>query len=403
MPKKKLKLEVVAKTNTGMVREANEDNFVVTPDSYSADWILPKGEYDNSEGGTIMVIADGMGGLNAGEVASNIAVDSIKTHISKAGPVRTDTMIVGIMRDAILQANTDITRHSQAHEETQGMGSTLVMAWVNKVQVHLSWVGDSRCYLWRNNQLEQLSKDHSYVQSLVDEGRLTTEQAFYHPENNVILQSLGEGERKPKPDYSAMTLADKDIILLCSDGLNSMLQDDQIASIITGADNLPACADQLIDAANTAGGSDNITVILAKVISGAPADALTDKETADEQKKKKKGRRLIYGLATLIVLAAASFFGRPMLINTFHQQRDSTVVKKTDDTTKKAPLPHKTVPSVNHVPVDTPAPNGLHPPLKAVQQRLPIHLPAAKPASKKGDSITLNRILPDTPITENQQ
>jgi serine/threonine protein phosphatase PrpC len=231
------------------------------------------------------------------------------------------------MRDAIVQANGDIVRHSKAFPDTDGMGSTLVMAWVNGQELHLSWVGDSRCYLWRGGKLTQLSKDHSYVQTLVDEGKLTTEQAFFHPESNVITQSLGDSGRDPKPDYLTLPLSDNDVLLLCSDGLNSMLQDNKIGEVITGAGDLLSGAEQLIEEANAAGGSDNITVILAKVVGGALSRA-GDERPVTAVKKKNSSKKLVYGLLILAALATASFFGAPALMSKIRQHNGEDPIKK---------------------------------------------------------------------------
>lgn len=350
MAEKKLTLEVIAKTDAGMVREANEDNFIVTPDRNNAEWILPKGEYANSEGGTVMVVADGMGGLNAGEVASNIAVDSIRAYFSKAGAVKDDVTLSSLMREAILKANMNIVRHSQSFKETEGMGSTLVMAWVKGPKLYLAWVGDSRCYIWRKGRLLQLSKDHSYVQSLVDEGKLTSEQAFFHPESNVITQSLGDDERKPEPGDCVFPLNNEDIILLCSDGLNAMLQDGRIEEIITAGNSdlapgnsLSSIADRLIEEAKTAGGLDNITVILAKIVSGAssqPDAGVTEGGLQRVKKKKVKRLQLVYGLLVLVVLGA-TFFGGSSLLKGMRQQGAPTGHAK-PDTLKKTVHPADT-------------------------------------------------------------
>jgi serine/threonine protein phosphatase PrpC len=345
MAEKKLTLEVIAKTDAGMVREANEDNFLVTPDRTNPEWILPRGEYANSDGGTVMVVADGMGGLNAGEVASNIAVDSIRNHISKAGPVKDDTSLTAIMREAVQKANTNIVRHGQDEKETEGMGSTLVMAWIRGSKLHLTWVGDSRCYIWRKGRLLQLSKDHSYVQSLVDEGRLTTEEAFYHPESNVITQSLGDGIRKPVPDDCTFPLDNEDIILLCSDGLNGMLQDGKIEEIVTAGGGLSIVADRLIEEAKAAGGLDNITVILARVVSGAWA---TGVEPQNGRRRKKKARALIYSLVALLVVGATFIAGSGVLRQ---QQTPAVKTRPAVDTVHKTvvhPADNKTNPPAHN-------------------------------------------------------
>jgi serine/threonine protein phosphatase PrpC len=332
-----LTLEITAKTNTGMQREANEDNFVVTPNAKSHEWILPKGEYPNTEAGTVLVVADGMGGLNAGEVASKIAIGSIKDFfIALDEPKKSN--FKDILADAIFQANTDIVEHSKQFTETAGMGSTIVLAILKGSVLHVAWVGDSRCYLWRNEALTQVSKDHSYVQTLVDQGKLTKEQAFIHPDSNVITQSLGAEGRKPHPDYVSITLADKDIILLCSDGLNSMLWDDEIAKIIKENDGLPQTAERLIGAANNEGGLDNITVLMAKVVSGAetapadPQNAQTLNNDTGEVGKKKPGK-VWYAILIAVIIAVAGYFVAGALKQNHKKDHDKGT--KPVDTSKK--------------------------------------------------------------------
>jgi serine/threonine protein phosphatase PrpC len=171
-----LMLEVSAKTNTGMVREANEDNFIVTQDCARPDWIVPREPYMNSTAGTVMVVADGMGGLNAGEVASKIAIDSIKEDFIKLVPNGIEEKnIKQLITNAIINAHKKIVKGGKADPEAEGMGSTIVVAWITNNKVYVGWVGDSRCYISRNGKLWQLSKDHSYVQSLVDKGELNKE------------------------------------------------------------------------------------------------------------------------------------------------------------------------------------------------------------------------------------
>lgn len=343
-------LEVTAKTNTGMQREANEDNFVVTPDSKSPEWILPKGEYPNTDGGTVLVVADGMGGMNAGEVASKIAVNSIRDYFIASNSAKE---LKQVLSDAIINANSDIVKHGKDFPETSGMGSTIVMAMIKGASLHLSWVGDSRCYLWRNGQLMQISKDHSYVQSLVDEGKLTKEQAFIHPESNIILQSLGDELRKPKPGYLDLPLADNDIVLLCSDGLNSMLRDEEIANIIKENSGLAQIAEKLIEGANNAGGHDNITVVMGRVVSGAGQSnaVIGDNKTIDDiyQPKKKSNAKLWYTLIAILVIAvigvyAMKHFQKPVTDDN-KTKKDSTSTTRGKDTTEKqknisAPVEH---------------------------------------------------------------
>lgn len=319
-------LEIAAKTNKGMVREANEDNFIVTQDCTKSDWIVPKEPYQNSDAGTILVVADGMGGLNAGEVASKIAVDSVREDLINLGANSIDNKnIKQQLTNIIINAHKKIASRGKTDPQTEGMGSTIVMAWIKDLKAHIGWVGDSRCYIYRNGKLQQLSKDHSYVQTLIDKGELTREQAFLHPENNIITQSLGDAELTPTPGYVTFPLTNNDQLLLCSDGLNAMLQDEAIEKIINENNNLTDSVQQLIHEANIEGGHDNITVLMARVVNGASDNMIYEQngETANSHTtlqllpgKKKSGinRMLLYatGLAaTAVVVYMVTTFQKP--------------------------------------------------------------------------------------------
>lgn len=261
-----LQLQMVAKTNVGKVREHNEDNFIVTSD-VEANWVVPAHAYYNPPNGSIMVVADGMGGTNAGEIASKITIDSIcaffRENIAKERP--TSERLVR----AIQYAHQQILEYASLNPETEGMGTTVVIAHILNDQLYVAWSGDSRCYLLREGKLLQLTKDHSYVQTLLDEGKLTKNQAFYHPQSNVILQSLGDSERPPAPDIVAETLYQDDVVMLCSDGLNAMIEDHTIENILQNHNKeLALCIDKLIKEANDAGGNDNITVVVNRVVKG---------------------------------------------------------------------------------------------------------------------------------------
>lgn len=320
MPTNNIMLEVTAKTDTGRVREANEDNFVVTQDCANSEWILPKEPYLNSEAGTILVVADGMGGLNAGEVASKIAIDSIKEDMVQLNEdIQGEKDIKRILINAVLNAHKKIVAGGKTDPDTEGMGSTIVIAWIKDFKIHVGWVGDSRCYVSRNKKLLQLSKDHSFVQSLVDSGELTKEQAFSHPQSNIITQSLGDDSHSPKPDYVAFSVDDNDIFLLCSDGLNSMVKDEKIEAIVAENKNLPELAEMLIQEANNEGGNDNITVLMAKVINSAGKNLQQEKKETEindsiikkhpEVIKLKKTNRFLLYTIVLVLLAGISFLG----------------------------------------------------------------------------------------------
>lgn len=269
-------LYLVAKTHAGRVRELNEDNFIATEHFNGTEWFLPKEFYTNPQEGSIAAVADGMGGTNAGEVASKIAIESVKEYFSKIDPAHyKEEKILSVLKNAILHAHYSILKKVRKDPGLQNMGTTLILGWILKGKFYIAWSGDSRCYYYRAaTGLRQLSKDHSYVQALLDKGAINAEEAFFHPLSNIVTQSLGDAGRPPEPDTAILNLLKGDVLLLCSDGLNGMLRDKQMEEIIkTDRENMDQCIDDLIEQANEAGGGDNITVILSKVIDGEEPSA----------------------------------------------------------------------------------------------------------------------------------
>lgn len=264
--------KLAAGTNVGLYRKNNEDNFIVCPDLATSQWLLPQGgDYAVlGEYGALLVVADGMGGMNAGEVASAMAVDTIQQMFTPEAiaPIVDDSKAVQqFMEQVVKAADKNILDHSQADSSTQGMGTTVVMAWLLGARAYLCWCGDSRIYVYnRRRGLQQLSKDHSYVQELVDKGELLPEYAHEHPLSNVITRCLGNEENRAVPDTRVYELHNGDVIMLCSDGLSSMCPDDQIQDIIAQFRDSPQeCRDELISAALSCGGHDNVTVAVAMV------------------------------------------------------------------------------------------------------------------------------------------
>lgn len=264
--------KLTAATNVGMVRKNNEDNFIVCPDLSASLWSVPE-DADSvsnlSEEGCILCVADGMGGMNAGEVASDIAVNSIKDSFSsRKSKLSLDKSnfpaIESFMKKAIVTADKKIKEKAKSDSSTNGMGTTIVLAWIKSSYVNVAWCGDSRAYLFNPvSGLVRLSKDHSYVQQLIDNGSLDPEMAFYHPDSNIITRSLGDSCNKAQPDYMHRVISAGDIILLCTDGLCGLIQDDEIQKILMAEkDCLERCKSVLIDAALAAGGHDNVTVAL---------------------------------------------------------------------------------------------------------------------------------------------
>lgn len=267
-----LKVQIAAGTNVGLIRTNNEDNFIVCPDLATSDWKIPQScDYKNlGEFGALLVVADGMGGANAGEVASAIAVETIQELFScnrLSEIVKDDNSVQEFMKDVVKTADLRIFEKSKQDSNTRGMGTTVVMAWILDGKVFVCWCGDSRCYMLnRHKGLVRLSKDHSYVQELIDRGELDPDLAMNHPYSNVITRCLGDMENRAVPDTRIFQLHNGDTILLCSDGLSGLCSDSQILDLlIKTRDNAETCKDELITAALGEGGHDNVTVALCNV------------------------------------------------------------------------------------------------------------------------------------------
>ena len=228
-------VEQAGVTDVGRQRNANEDAYLM--DS------------------PVFAVADGMGGAKAGEVAAEIAVDSFKTALDEEAPP--ERRLEGVAREA----NRRIFEMAQADESRRGMGTTLTAALVGERDLAIAHVGDSRAYLLRGERLEQLTRDHSLVAELERTGQLTPEDAEHHPQKSIITRALG-----PEPDVEVdthtHTARPGDVYLLCSDGLTSMLSEDEVAAILRSAGTLQEAAEALVRSANQSGGRDNITVVL---------------------------------------------------------------------------------------------------------------------------------------------
>lgn len=244
-------VDQAGRTDVGRQRSANEDSLVLDP--------------------PLFAVADGMGGAKAGEVASAVAVEAVEAAEESREPV--EAQLAGIVRNA----NRRIYDLAAADESRRGMGTTLTLAKVHGDEVSLAHVGDSRAYRLRDGSLEQLTRDHSLVAELERSGQITAEAAEHHPQRSIITRALG-----PEPDVEVdtYTLSGRsgDLFMICSDGLTSMISDDEVASILRSAGSLEEAADELVRAANQSGGKDNITVILFRVDEdqGAPAGPATE-------------------------------------------------------------------------------------------------------------------------------
>ena len=236
-------MRAFSRTDTGRRREMNQDYM------YTSE--LPVGNLPN-----LYVLADGMGGHNAGDYASRYAVETIVQSVQGSR----DTSPVMILREAIWKANQAVVEKSRTDIDLEGMGTTVVAATVDGSELCAPTVADSRLYI-AGEYFEQITKDHSYVQEMVRRGELRAEIARIHPDRNIITRAVGGG-LDIEVDFFEAELAENDRILMCSDGLTDMLEDREIFEIIkTGADSADI-VEMLVGQANRYGGNDNITVIL---------------------------------------------------------------------------------------------------------------------------------------------
>lgn len=245
------KVIIGAFTDKGKTREVNEDNYFVS-------------EFDNVSGNGYCIIADGMGGHNAGEVASKIAIEVIKENIQRnyrkeAG----DAEIFELLKKSMQMANEVIYKESLKNDTQSGMGTTAILCLVHHSQLYIAHVGDSRVYMVQNGTISQITTDHSIVEELINSGSITREEADNHPQKNVITRALG-GEEHTEIDIYVQPLQDSDIILICTDGLTNMLSDSEILREIETYQDLQKVVEKLVRMANDKGGYDNITVVALK-------------------------------------------------------------------------------------------------------------------------------------------
>ena len=255
-------LEIVSSTDPGMVRSHNEDSVAS----------------DAANG--LVVLADGMGGYNAGEVASGMATTVIITEMQQAlasvQPNAVDEktrqeIAARLVREQVLKANTSIYQAAQSQPQYAGMGTTLVVCLFFDNRVLVAHLGDSRLYLLRNGEFKQVTRDHSLLQEQIDSGLITPEQAKHAQHKNLVTRALGI-DPSVEPEIHEYPAAAGDIYLLCSDGLCDMVADEDIGMTLQAlGGNLKLCAQQLVQMANDNGGRDNVSVILVRVLREYPA------------------------------------------------------------------------------------------------------------------------------------
>lgn len=270
-----------SRTDIGCIREQNEDSLTVKP--------------------PLFVIADGMGGHAAGEVASEICVKTVE----ECAPDHADAEKLG---EAVEQANRDIINAAISGEGREGMGTTCTAAMLEADRLVIAQVGDSRAYLLHAGKLSQLTRDHSLMANMIESGQITPEEARFHPNRSVITRALGN-DPDMVPDLYEIRVEAGDKLMLCSDGLTSMVEDSDIEAVMNRVADPQRCASALVNEAIAAGGADNVTVIVANAIG-----------LGDKTRRKVKRRTLITVAFVLLLLvgiiAAAAWGGSAYLHNT---------------------------------------------------------------------------------------
>jgi PPM family protein phosphatase len=260
-------LNVDAQTHPGMTGKNNEDRYAV------ASFVLEKRDRTPV---LFAVLADGIGGHRAGEVAAELAVNHLMQVVARSD----GRHIRRTIEEAVIEASDAIAAHSESNENFKGMGATCATAWIVGDKLHTAYVGDSRIYLVRGGRIQQLTVDHTWVQEAIERGVLTPEMARQHPNVHVIRRYLGS-PTPPDPDFrlklfndegdqhaennQGLQLQPSDILLLCSDGLTDLVWNDEILEVIRSKPNLKEASRALIELANSRGGHDNITVVLIAV------------------------------------------------------------------------------------------------------------------------------------------
>src|SRR4051812_4468131 len=275
-----ISIEVFGKTDVGLIREHNEDNFLiadVTGGMRTAEARAPF-TFKLGEKGAALLVCDGMGGAAAGEVASQMAVDSIYDALSSSEPQQRDAF-ARLLRRAVQHANERIFIQSRDNQSERGMGTTCSVAALVDETLVIAQIGDSRCYVLRDGKLAQVTKDQSLAWQLIEAGAMTADEAKAFEHANIILQALGVQERV-EVVLSQVQLRKGDVALLCSDGLHGPVSDEEILAVMIAEPNLQKAGEALIQKALDRDGPDNITVVLGRfdgegLQAPAPEDAVT--------------------------------------------------------------------------------------------------------------------------------
>ena len=348
-----MRLSLYGNTNVGRHRDHNEDSYLIVCEA-DDNWIEVNDlviDLSKSKG-VVFVVADGMGGTNAGEVASDIAIKVVKEHISKILTVTDEkSEIEKILNSIVLEGHNRIIKASRKNKALHGMGTTIVLGCVINDSLYVVWSGDSRCYVYNKNfdkALQPFTDDHSLVWERVRNKEINEEEARLSDDSNLILQSLGGIYQKPEPDFRWIKLKRNDRILFCSDGLNSMLSNIGIQQILDYNSSPKETCESLIQAANNAGGRDNITSIVIDILDDGEEISKSDNidtHIETKGKKSKVKKKNPFGLLVLvffIIIVISGILFRTEIKRTVHslftgddsiQNKDSSNSTETSELT----------------------------------------------------------------------
>ena len=259
----KTSIEVFAQTDVGMMREGNEDSYLVDQTTSADSDALASVQHLSTEHGIILMISDGIGGAAAGEVASLLAVESVRDATKRDG-LKDKIALRKMVYDAVQTANDIIVAKAAEHPRLRGMGATATVAGILRDVLVIAQVGDSRGYVIRGNEVVQVTKDQTFVRTLVDAGNITEEEAETHPRRHILLQALAQKEIEIP--MTELQLRRGDVLLLCSDGLSGLVGKEDMVKAVSSSSSLNGAAGTLVNLANDRGGPDNITLILARCV-----------------------------------------------------------------------------------------------------------------------------------------
>ena len=280
-----IRIAVFGKTDVGRNRDHNEDSFIVADLTSGNASLQPEvREHDLGPKGTLLMVADGMGGAAAGEVASEMATKTVFDHMMSSwgsDSENTPQKFAYRLKEAVEKTNQAINQYAREHPEHRGMGTTTTAVGILWDNIYLTQVGDSRAYLVRKGAAIQLTKDQSLMQRLIDAGELTEEEAEKSERRNIILQALGP-DPKVRVDLTHQEVRRGDHIVICSDGLSGQVKKSEIAAAVAANGDLRQVCAQLIELANSRGGPDNITVIVARLDGNGLKDASDDESVGHQ-------------------------------------------------------------------------------------------------------------------------